>query len=32
MNRMSGGTMGEDVRSISLVRALYRDLGRDLGR
>jgi CubicO group peptidase (beta-lactamase class C family) len=28
MNRMSGGTMGEDMRSVSLVGALYRDLGR----
>jgi CubicO group peptidase (beta-lactamase class C family) len=28
MNQMSGGTMGEDLRSISLVQALYAGLGR----
>jgi CubicO group peptidase (beta-lactamase class C family) len=28
MNQMSGGTMGDDQRSVSLVRALYDDLAR----
>ena len=27
MNQMSGGTMGEDLRSLSIVQALYAGLG-----